>query len=317
MNSQIESWRVEQFTANVYQLAQQRGSRLASKVRSEQFKGKAEFFDRIGTATAQKKTGRNTDTPNLNIDHSRRMVTTSMYEWATLVDRKDKLQNIHNPESEYSVAARNALGRSMDDILIDSALGVAKAGEDGSSSVSLSNTQKLCAIDDDGAQDFLNIQALRKAKFLFDHNEVEGERFFAFDAEQLEHLLSHTETTNSQYNTVRALVAGEIDTFMGFTFIRTERLIASSLYSSAFTFDNDVDAGAGLYKSGGTALAGGETSCFAFVGDGLILGMNEGMVGRIDERQDKSYDTQVYASMDLGGVRMEEAKVVEVICKSA
>ena len=36
------------------------------------------------------------------------------------------------------------------------------------------------------------------------------------------------------------------------------------------------------------------------------------MVGRIDERADKGYDMQVYASMDFGAVRMEEAKVVEL-----
>jgi len=38
------------------------------------------------------------------------------------------------------------------------------------------------------------------------------------------------------------------------------------------------------------------------------------MNARIDERADKSYSTQVYASMSIGSTRMEEEKVVEIAC---
>src|SRR4051812_4338455 len=117
MNSQIENHRVVQFGANVYHLAQQEGSVIAPLVRKEVFTGKAEFFDRLGKATASDKVGRNTDTPNNNIDHTRRMITTITREWGTLVDRKDKLQNIHMPESEYAKAAVMALGRKRDRVL--------------------------------------------------------------------------------------------------------------------------------------------------------------------------------------------------------
>lgn len=308
MNSQIEAWRVVQFQQNVYHLSQQKGSRLAPYVRKEMFKGKAEFFDRLAPGVAQKKTGRNTDTPNLDLAHSRRMVTTSMYEWATLVDRKDKLQNIHSPENEYAVSARNALGRSMDDVLIDAALGTARTGEDGSSSTSMGNTNKVASVNG-GVIAKLNVQAIRKAKLLLDAAEAEGPRYFAFSASSLENLLSQTEVTSADYNTVRALVAGELDTFLGFKFIHTERLILSSVYSTSWTFNSVT----GQYVSGGSALGGTEVSNIAFVGDSLVLGMNEGMVAKIEQRADKSYDWQVYCSEDFGAVRMEENKVVEVI----
>lgn len=309
MNSQIESWRVEQFTANVYQLSQQKGSRLASTVRNEAFKGKAEFFDRLGLAVAQKKIGRNTDTPNLDLAHSRRMLTTNMYEWATLVDRKDKLQNIHDPESQYAIAARNALGRTMDDVIIDAALGTARTGEDGSGSQSLGNGQKLVPLSG-GVIAKLNIGALLTAKQILDAAEAEGMRYFVTNASGLQNLLTQTQVTSADYNSVKALVAGELDTFLGFKFIRSERILASSVYSSGFIYSTAT----GLYNASGTALGGTEVSNFAYVGDALILGQNEGMIGRIDQRSDKSYDWQVYASMDHGAVRMEEVKVVEVIC---
>lgn len=309
MNNQIETWRVQQYAANVYQLSQQKGSRLASLVRNEKFTGKAEFFDRLGTATAQKKTGRNTDTPNLDIAHSRRMVTTAMYEWATLVDRKDKLENIHSPENEYSIAARNAMGRAMDAILIEAAIGEAKAGESGSDSVYLGNGQRIASVAS-GAIAKMNVQALRKAKYLMDKNEVEGKRYIVTNASQLEALLGTTEITSADYNTVRALVAGEIDTFLGFKFLRSELLpLAVQATSETFKFNTTT----GLYDSSGTAITAAAQSSFAFAEGGILLGMNESMMARIEERSDKSYSNQVYTSMDLGGVRMEEAKVVEIL----
>lgn len=312
MNSQIETWRVQQFAANVLHTSQQKGSRLAPLVRKETFKGKAEFFDRLGQATAQKKTGRNTDTPNLDIAHSRRMLVTAMYEWATLVDRKDKLQNIHSPESEYAIAARNALGRSMDDILLAAAFAAASTGESGSSSTTLGNAQKVAAVKS-SALDYLNIAAIRKAKFKFDAAEVEGQRYITYRGADLEALLATTEITSADYNNVRALVRGEIMEFLGFQFIHSER------NPLATTYDDDTfkwDSTTGLYSSGGTAVAATDVALCAFVGDGLILGMNEGIVAKIEPRADKSYDNQVYTSMDLGGVRMEEVKVVQIVVKA-
>lgn len=310
MNFQIESWRVQAYTAAVYQLSQQRQSRLAPIVRSETFKGKSEFFDRIGLASIQWKSARNSPTPNLDIDHSRRMVTTKMAEWATMVDRKDKLQNIHDPENQYVQAASMAMGRAKDSVLIDAALGNAKSGEDGSTLVSLPNAQKIAAVSG-GAVAPLNLQALLAAKQKLDAAEAMGPRYLVHNAAQLQSLLNQTQVTSADYNTVRALVHGEIDTFLGFKFIHSELLLASSVYSSSATFDPNT----GLYSSAGgnISVPSGAISAFAFVGDGLLLGQNEDMVGRIDERPDYSYNIQVYSSMDVGAVRMEEVKVVEIV----
>lgn len=313
MNFQIEAWRVQAYNANVYALAQQKLSRFAPVVRSETFKGKAEFFDRIGLATAQKKIARNSPTPDLDIALSRRMVTTSLYEWGTIVDRKDKLQNIHDPENQFAQAAASSLGRSKDDVIINAALGTAASGESGATPTSLGNGQKMASVAS-GVISGLNVNALLGAKQLFDAAEVPAEnRFLGHNGAQLRSLLGQTQVTSSDYNSVRALVHGEIDTFMGFKFIHTERLLASSVYSSGLTFDINT----GLYNaSGAVSMLGTENSAFAFVGDGLLLGMTEGEVGRISERADKSYNIQVYNSMDFGAVRMEETKVVEIICQA-
>lgn len=310
MNFNIEQWRVQAYTANVYQLSQQRASRLGPVCRTETFKGKSEYFDRMGLATAQKKTSRNSPTPNLDLTLSRRMVTTAMYEWATLVDRKDKLLQIHDPENQFAQAASMSLGRAMDTVLINSALGLAASGESGATSVALGNTQKVACVAQ-GALSSLNVATLLQVKQKLDAAEAVGPRYLVHNAAQLASLLSQTQVTSADYNTVKALVHGEIDTYLGFKFLHTELIVASSVYSSGTSFDPNT----GLYStaSGALTLAGTENSAFAFVGDGIILGKNEEAIGRIDERPDYSYAMQVYNSMDFGGVRMEEVKVVEII----
>ncbi len=315
MNNQIEQWRVEAFNANVYQLAQQRGSRLASKVRNETFTGKAEFFDRLGLATAQDKVGRNTDTPNLDITHSRRMVSSITREWGTLVDRKDKVQNIHNPESEYSVAAQNALGRKMDQVIIAAAFSTARTGEDGSSTQTLGNAQKVASVSA-GALDYANVQLLRKMKRIMDASEAVGQRYLVHSAGFLDWLLSHTEVTSADYNTVKALAGGQLDSYLGFQFIHTEFVGANALAAS---YDDDTflyDTTTGLYSAAGSALGATNETVMAFVGDGIILGKNPNNISRVEERADKGYSMQVYTAMDFGAVRMEEAKVVQGIYKT-
>lgn len=315
MNSQIETWRVQQYAANVYHLSQQEGSVLSPLVRREKFTGKAEFFDRLGKATAQDKVGRNTDTPNLDIDHSRRMVTTITREWGTLVDRKDKLQNIHNPASEYAKAAAMGLGRRRDQVLIEAAFGTAASGESGSSTVSLPNASKVTAVAS-SAISYPNIQLLRKAKRLMDAKQAKGARYIVHSADFLEALLAETAVTSADYNSVRALVQGEIDTFMGFQFKHCEEIdgyLAATFDANTFKYNT----GTGLYDGSGTAVGATDKVALAFCEGGLLEGETNGsFIARIEERADKGYSQQIYTAMDVGGVRMEEEKVLQLIYKA-
>lgn len=317
MNSQIEAWRVQAYAANVYMLSQQEGSVIAPLVRKETFTGKAEFFDRIDSAVAVDKVGRNSDTPNLDIAHSRRMLVTGIREWGTLVDRADKLQNIHDPASQYAKAAAFGLGRKRDRVLIEAAFGSAATGEDGSSTSTLGNGQKVAAVSA-GVLARANVQQLRKAKLLMDAGKVKGKRHIVHAADYLESLLSQTEVTSHDYNSVKALVAGDLNTFLGFEFHLCQEIdpytaTGNSFDSGTFKFDTTT----GLYNSGGTVLGATDKVAMAFVEDGLIEGEKSGsFIARIEEIPTKSYSQQVYTAIDMGGLRMEEAKVVQLIYKA-
>ena len=284
MSTQITTAFVEQYKSNVLHLAQQKGSRLRNAVRVEMVTGKNAFFERIGSTAAEKRTSRHSDTPRMDTPHSRRRVSLDDYDWADLIDQEDKVRMLISPQSEYAIAGANAMGRAMDTAIIDAATGTAYSGVAGGTSVSLPSAQKVAH----GGTD-LSVGKLRSAKKILDAAEVDPdeERFLVCSAEQIDALLNETEVTSSDFNTIKTLVQGEIDTFMGFKFIRSERLNTDSTPSR-------------------------QVLAFAKSAIGLAIGSD--ISTKISERADKNYATQVFLSMTIGATRIEEEKMVEIAC---
>ncbi len=63
------------------------------------------MFDQVGKTTAQLRTSRHADTPQLDTPHSRRRVSLADYEWADLIDNADKVRLLIDPTSSYAKAA--------------------------------------------------------------------------------------------------------------------------------------------------------------------------------------------------------------------
>lgn len=310
MSFEITTAFVKQYGNNLYHLAQQKGSRLRSATKMETQKGESKFFDRIGVATAQLRTTRHGDTPLMSTPHSRRRVTLKDFEVADLIDDQDKLRMLIDPQSDYVKAFMYSLGRSWDGQIIAAALGNAYSGVDGGTAVALPTTQKIHSVAS-GALSNLNVDALRHAKEMLDAKEVDEsiKRYIAVTSSQMRALLAQTEVTSTDYNSVKALVQGQINSFLGFNFIRTELLTTEA---TALTFNVTT----GEYDSGGTS-ASGNRICIAWAEDGLISSVGEDMIAKVDVRPDKSYATQVYARMSMGATRMEEEKVVYIGCKES
>jgi hypothetical protein len=290
MSFEITTAFVQQYRANIQLLSQQKGSRLRSAVREESQVGKNGFYDQIGATTARKRTERHGDTPLISTPHSRRRVTLVDYDWADLIDDLDKVRMLNDPQSAYALNAAYAMGRAIDDEIIAAFTATAYVGEEGSTAVSFPASQQ---IDISGT---LTVAHLLQAKEMLDAAEVDPDipRFFLCSANVLSDLLAITQITSSDYNTVKALVKGEIDTYLGFKFLRSERLPL-----------NRTTSGSG----------DGDRSCFAWAQDGMLLAVGQNPTGKIDTRPDKNYATQVYYSQAIGATRMEEKKVVEVICQ--
>jgi hypothetical protein len=274
---------------NIMQLAQQKYSKLLSTVYMKpNVNGKVFYQDQIGQWNMAVKGGRNVQTPNNDPNLARRMATMVDYHDARLLDRGDELRMLSDPRSAYTVAAAAALGRKMDQEIAKAVVGTSYYGETGTSSITL-GTDAISGLSHiAGTPSTLTLARVALAKKILDSEDVEMEdRFFVINPEGLEDLLAIDKVGSQDYNSVRALVRGELDTFMGFKWITSTQL----------------------------PVTGTVTTCFAFQRYGVCAAMASNPLVRTDERNDLSYSWQVYYELNLGAVRLEESRVVKVdIC---
>ena len=282
MSNQITTAFVQQYSNNVQMLSQQKGSLLRSAVDVETVVGKNAFFDQVGSALAVKRTTRHADTPQMDTPHARRRVSLVDYEYADLIDNQDKIRTLIDPTSSYASAAAFALGRAQDDEIIAALSGTAFTGETGSTSTALPSSQKITESGTAG----LTIAKLRSAKEILDAASVDPSiaRYIAVSPKQITDLLGTTEVTSSDFNSVKALANGEVNSFLGFNFIVSNRLTSAS----------------------------SKRLCLVWAMDGCKMAIGQDLMTRIDERSDKGYAHQVYVCQSIGATRMEEDKVVTI-----
>jgi len=288
MSTQITTAFVEQYSSNVSLLAQQMGSKLRGAVDVETIRGKNAFFDQIGASAAVVRSTRHGATPQITTPHSRRRVSLADYEWADLIDDLDKVRMLSDPTSNYAKAAAAAMNRSIDDVIITALNASSDTGVAGVTAVPLPSTSKFATAQQ---ADGLTVAKLLESKYFLDNGNVDPsiKRWFVCGPKQIQDLLNTTEVKSSDYNTVKALAQGSINSFLGFEFIMSTRL----------NFD---------------ATNTDDRLCFAFTQDAIKLAIGADVKAKITERDDKSYATQVYYSMALGATRMEEEKVFQVPC---
>ena len=294
MSFQIPTNFVDQFQANVTLLTQQKGSRLRGTVSTMDVVGKRAFIEQFGATAATVRTSRHSDSPLISTPSSRRALAPVTYEWGDLIDKADQVRLLIDPTSPYSVNAAFAMGRAIDDEIIRAASDDSSAtGVDGLSTTALPAGQTI-AVDyvESGADTASNLTVgkLRRARDQFGINDVDMDEtiHLVVAQSQITSLLRDDEVTSADFNTVRALVNGEINTYMGFQFHRTQRLAE--------------------------VAATNVRTCLAYPASGIRLGIGQDITARIQERADKSFSTYVYYSMDIGATRLEEVKVVEILC---
>lgn len=198
-----------------------------------------------------------------------------------------------DPSQGYAMLANAALNRQMDDVILTAARGNARTN---SGLVALPASQKIAA-----GGTSLTLAKLLTIKEILDGNEVDDDaslqadgqgatpsRVIAVNAKMLTNLYGTTEIKSVDYNSVKALAQGAIDTFLGFKFVRTQRLptdgVATTGYAVAWS-----------------------RSCVA-------LGIGQEINTSVDRRPDKNNAWQVFADMSIGAARLEDEGVVEVAC---
>lgn len=192
------------FDAEVKQ-AYQASAVLVPAVRQRRgVEGSTAKFPKVGKGVATLRVPQ-TDVTPLNVDFSQ--VTATLEDWNAAEYSDIFMQQKVNfdERSELVKVVANAIGRRQDQLVIDA--------------LTASSTANTVSNDIGGTDTNLNLDKLLEAKKLLDKGNVPPQdRHMVIHANSLASILGEQKLTSSDYASVKALVAGEINTFLGFTF---------------------------------------------------------------------------------------------------
>jgi hypothetical protein len=292
--TQIPEHYTTQFDQNWRHLVQQKNSRLREYVTLDSISGKEKSYNQLSEAAMQLITSRSGETRISDQATAKRWIRPKAYDTAKLFDEFDEqlLGEVVLPTSPVVQSHAAAYARTADQVIIDALGGSAYTGETGVNPTALPSSQKVAVNyveSGNAANSGLTIGKLRAAKYILDSNEVdeEEERIIVVSAKQLQDLLRTTEITSADYNSVKALVDGSVNTFMGFKFRKTQLL--------PLTVSTDV------------------RMTYVYVKSGIVLA-ERGLKTHMDVRTDLSHSLQIRSVASLGATRLEEKKVVEIAC---
>jgi len=240
-------------------------------------------------------------TQHTDLGTENRWIYTKGWQKSHLIDEWDEelLGEVTGPNSDVLRAMFASFARHCDSRVIEAATDAAHTGKEGTTTQGFDNTNQVIAVDyvesGSATDSNLTVAKLRRIVDIFGENEVYGQDItgtamepivMAVAQSQLTALLKTMEVTSSDYNTVKALVNGEVDSFLGIKFVRTQRLAINS---------NNV------------------RTCLAWVKSGIKFSQGGHRVD-IDVLPERSHATQIRVRCRNGGVRTEEQKVIKVFC---
>lgn len=233
-------------------------------------------FPKIGKGVATVRVPQ-TDVTPLNVTYAQVTCTLSDYIAAEYSDIFNQAKINFDERQELVQVVSKSIARRQDQMIIDA--------------LTNSSTSLTVASSIGGANTNLNLDKLLSAKKQLDANNVPPtDRFVVIHANNLASLLDETEVKSSDFNTVKALVAGQLDTYLGFKFITI-----------------------GDRSEGGLPISSGDRKVYAFHKQAVGMAEGMGLTTRIDYIAEKT--SYLVASMfSAGAVAIDAEGIVEITC---
>lgn len=280
MAIQVSNAFVTLFDSEVKQAYQ--GQRMLAGLTRERtgVEGSTVKFPKIGKGSATVRVPQ-TDVTPLNVSYSQVTATMEDYIAAEYSDIFNQQKVNFNERQELVQVVAGAIARRMDQVVLDA--------------LAAASSPSTVGNDIGGTDSNLNVAKMRAAKKALDANNVPSEgRILVIHANSLDSLLGETEVTSSDFNTVKALVQGDINTFLGFNVVTL----------------GDRDEG-GLPIDGSS-----DRTCYAFHRDALGLGIGMGQTSRVDYIAEKT--SYLVASMfSAGAVAIDDEGIVTITCRES
>jgi hypothetical protein len=192
------------FDAEVKQAYQGKAMLVGAVRQRRGVEGSTVKFPKVGKGVASARVSQ-TDVTPMNVGFSTVTCTLSDWNAAEYSDIFSQAKVNFDERSELAQVVGAAIGRRQDQLILD-ALAAASGTGTVANSIGGANTN-------------MNIAKLREAaKILNTKNVPSDGRHIIIHANSLASMLEQTSVTSSDFNTVKALVQGEISTFMGFQF---------------------------------------------------------------------------------------------------
>lgn len=280
---------VKMYTANVRASLNRDGGLLSPYVSQGSYSGeKVQVVDFLGPVEFYERSTPYADTQVTELEHTSRWIAGLEYDCAIFVDRLDTLKMIYDPTSPYVERMREAAARRRDEIIMSKFFATAKSGKDGS----VDTIYKAANTVVNAGTGFLiaKLRALRKLMKKRYLDLRTRKPYIAVNSEGIDDLLGETQTTSSDYAAIKALVDGEITSFMGFILLPYEDWNGVG-----------IPLGAGAVRTSPVWLP-----------DGMHFGSWQDLTVRIDNRPDKNNIKQLHATFTCGATRIEEDKVFGV-----
>ena len=311
-------------------LVQQMESRFRDKAKVKPAEGAATRFNQYAARTMASVSSRAAATTNTDANLPVRWAYSAPYDDSALFDTWDNLflGQVVLPTSETVQAQAYAWNRTVDQTLLTQLVSDGYKSTTGTTpsnggafagggvvpaivAASFDTTNQLVAKDfvpfgGTAVNSGLTIAKIRRAKRKMDLAEVPNEgRNLAISSKELEDLLATTEVTNQLYNSVRALIDGDVDTFLGFNITRTELLPWANTAQSTLN-----------YATNSAASSSGLRTVIAWQKDmvGLIDG---GKKAFMDVLPTQSHALQIRTTAVIGAARLQESGVVAIVCDTA
>jgi hypothetical protein len=280
MSTNLSPAFVQLFEAEVHQAYQAAAVlRGAARMRTGVV-GDTVKFPKVGKGQASIRVPQ-TDVVPINAAFSQVSVTLSDYVASEYSDIFNQQKVNFDERQELAQVVGNAIGRREDQILID-ALEAASAG---------TTVAKTVVTSGSAANSNLNVGKIIAAKKGLDAANVPPtDRHFVVHANNLAGLLSDERAISSDFQTLQALVQGNINQMMGFTF--------------HIVGDRD---------EGGLPLSSSDRTCFAFHRSALGCAVGIAPKTEINYIPEKT-SFLVTSMLSMGAAAIDVEGIVDVVC---
>ena len=268
------------FDAEVKQAYQGKAMLVPAVRQRRGVEGSTVKFPKVGRGVATIRVPQ-TDVTPLNVGFSTVTLTLADYNAAEYSDIFSQAKVNFDERQELVQVVAGAMGRRQDQMILDA--------------LAASSTSLTVANSIGGANTNMNVAKLREAKRLLDKGNVPPDgRHIIIHANGLANLLSETSVTSTDFNSVKALVQGEINTFLGFTFhVLGDR------------------------SEGGLAIDGSlDRTCFAFHKDAVGYGEGIGMRTEINYIAEKT-SWLVNEVFSAGAIAIDAEGIVSITCRES